>query len=564
MLPSYNECDTHSPLLCPASAHTASRLPFITCVLLEPAMCTAHTCAMYRGSTAASQQQVGHGGDDAEAVALGQRLVARPRHQHRAPPGSHRRLRLGQHVGGEQQLRGVVGADGGGDVGVRRLVTLGARGGVEESAQVGAQVAHLRVAEEQALRLARAGAVDVGLEPRAPPLRQRVGHVAEQLRAQRAGLEPGAPHVALQLLQRAHLAVGRNGSHHPRAHALNHRRLARARLGHNSAVLRRLLADGRDVGLRLLAGVARLQVRARVALGEPKHGLCHVADGRHGALNVQHDGGGQLRAWRHAADAGPLGCGLAPGRMAVPVGGPVGRGQRGGCGRARVVQTQPPHLHRRLEQVVVALGLRLGVDPVLAPHVHAVAAHQHRVGARVVGDGLAQPVGELALARRVLDDGHREGVVEAVTLQALDHLHVRDLELGRVGLQQRGQHAPHGVRVDDGARVAQLVRRHEERRALGQLGRPRGRRLGRGRVHHLALGVQHKHVVGLHALLLHAAGRHDDEVGVRLDRDSTAGARHRALVVQVQAQVADEALSLLHFRGESLWCHGPRGNRSHS
>jgi hypothetical protein len=48
-----------------------------------------------------------------------------------------------------------------------------------------------------------------------------------------------------------------------------------------------------------------------------------------------------------------------------------------------------------------------------------VAPHQHRVGLGVVNDGLAQAVGQLALARRVLDDGDDAVAVEAVALDAL-------------------------------------------------------------------------------------------------------------------------------------------------
>lgn len=48
-----------------------------------------------------------------------------------------------------------------------------------------------------------------------------------------------------------------------------------------------------------------------------------------------------------------------------------------------------------------------------------VAPHEHRVGLRVVGDRLAQAVGQLALARRVLDDRHDAVAVEAVALDAL-------------------------------------------------------------------------------------------------------------------------------------------------
>mmetsp|Transcript_10380 Transcript_10380/g.38272 ORF Transcript_10380/g.38272 Transcript_10380/m.38272 type:complete len:265 (+) Transcript_10380:1806-2600(+) len=203
-----------------------------------------------------------------------------------------------------------------------------------------------------------------------------------------------------------------------------------------------------------------------------------------------------------------------------------------GCRVHGCIDADGAHVHRRLEQVVVALGVCLGLYPVVAPHIHAMAAHEDRLRHGVLGHGLAQAVGELALARGVLNDGDHERVVVAVAGDALDHFQVRASELRRRGVEQGGKHALGRVRVEDRSRVAQLVCSHEEWRALAQLGRllrgPSGLRC----VRDVAGRRQDEHVAGLHALLLDAGGSHHDAAVLGLDGDAAAGAAHPALGVE--------------------------------
>ena len=71
--------------------------------------------------------------------------------------------------------------------------------------------------------------------------------------------------------------------------------------------------------------------------------------------------------------------------------------------------------------------LRLGLDPILAPHVDPVAPHHDGAGLGVLQNGLAQALRELALARRVLDDGDGQVVVVPVALQPLLAPHIPSL-----------------------------------------------------------------------------------------------------------------------------------------
>lgn len=57
-----------------------------------------------------------------------------------------------------------------------------------------------------------------------------------------------------------------------------------------------------------------------------------------------------------------------------------------------VVDAESVHLERELEEVVVALGLRLGGHPRGPPDVDPMPTHQHRRGLGVLADGLPQRV----------------------------------------------------------------------------------------------------------------------------------------------------------------------------
>ncbi len=53
--------------------------------------------------------------------------------------------------------------------------------------------------------------------------------------------------------------------------------------------------------------------------------------------------------------------------------------QRGWSGRAACINANGPHPQRSLEQVVIAFCLRLGLDPVFAPHIHSMSPHKDRI-----------------------------------------------------------------------------------------------------------------------------------------------------------------------------------------
>ena len=55
------------------------------------------------------------------------------------------------------------------------------------------------------------------------------------------------------------------------------------------------------------------------------------------------------------------------------------------------IHAKGAHAHRSLKQVVIAFRLRLGLYPVLAPHIHAMSPHQHRIGLRVILYCLPKP-----------------------------------------------------------------------------------------------------------------------------------------------------------------------------
>jgi hypothetical protein len=92
-----------------------------------------------------------------------------------------------------------------------------------------------------------------------------------------------------------------------------------------------------------------------------------------------------------------------------------------------------------------------------------------------------------------------------------------------------------------------LSHRHEEWLALAELWGLVWWGASQGHVDHLALRVQHKHVLWQHALLLHSAGRHHHLVA-NPDADATPRARDVPANIQVTAQVAYQFLGLFHRR----------------
>ena len=65
--------------------------------------------------------------------------------------------------------------------------------------------------------------------------------------------------------------------------------------------------------------------------------------------------------------------------------------QRGWCGRAACINAHSMHTQPSLKKVVIAFCLRLGLDPVFAPHIHSVSPHKDRIRLRVVLHCLPQP-----------------------------------------------------------------------------------------------------------------------------------------------------------------------------
>ena len=75
----------------------------------------------------------------------------------------------------------------------------------------------------------------------------------------------------------------------------------------------------------------------------------------------------------------------------------VQRHRRLGQGR---INPQRRHAQRRLKQIIIALGLRLGLDPVLPPDIHPMPPHQHSIGLWVLLNGFAQaPCSTMPLKR---------------------------------------------------------------------------------------------------------------------------------------------------------------------
>lgn len=82
----------------------------------------------------------------------------------------------------------------------------------------------------------------------------------------------------------------------------------------------------------------------------------------------------------------------------------------------------------------------------LTPDVDSVPPDENGRRVGVLLHGLAHRVGEVLLARRVLDDGHlervevRERLADAAEADALDHLLVRDAEALCVLAEEEREH----------------------------------------------------------------------------------------------------------------------------
>mmetsp|Transcript_45348 Transcript_45348/g.102428 ORF Transcript_45348/g.102428 Transcript_45348/m.102428 type:complete len:463 (+) Transcript_45348:1757-3145(+) len=209
----------------------------------------------------------------------------------------------------------------------------------------------------------------------------------------------------------------------------------------------------------------------------------------------------------------------------------------------REVEARAPHLDGPPAQVVETLRLRLGMAPIVSPDVDSVPSDHDRGGLRVGFDRRRQQVGQVGLSRGVLDDGHDQLLVVAVSGDALDHLLVRHDELVRLRVQQRRHHHVARVRVQNCPRPADVEGVHEERRALGELERLLFGVL-LGRLEHGAGGVQHVHHLGLQPLLHHARRGHEEAVAVP-DGHPAARARDPPEVVKLLANRGNDGPRVL-------------------
>mmetsp|Transcript_12599 Transcript_12599/g.29582 ORF Transcript_12599/g.29582 Transcript_12599/m.29582 type:complete len:251 (+) Transcript_12599:138-890(+) len=211
------------------------------------------------------------------------------------------------------------------------------------------------------------------------------------------------------------------------------------------------------------------------------------------------------------------------------------------------------HVYRDLDEVLVALRLRLGLLPAVAPHEGAVPPHDDAVRVGELLHGLLHRRREVALEVGIVDDGHDEGLVVAVRdlgrrlLDAFDHLHVGDLKRrGVLGEHHGNQHHVARVRVHAGGGVAEQVGVVEEGRAVGQLELVGVGAAGALEDLALVLGVEDEEVVGMDALLLDAAGGDESMASDRvLDGDAAAGAADPAEGVELAAELADELAGAL-------------------
>mmetsp|Transcript_12411 Transcript_12411/g.40898 ORF Transcript_12411/g.40898 Transcript_12411/m.40898 type:complete len:412 (+) Transcript_12411:297-1532(+) len=367
--------------------------------------------------------------------------------------------RLRGEVREEEELLRVLGADR-----ERNLVVARARGfgaherGVEKAAELPAHVPACGVLEQQPLRLAAPAAVDVHVHTRSFPFLKGVVHVGVEVRLERPRRVPRSPDVALKRLQRWDLEIAVH-------HRVNGKRGCRAHFvgvlpprNRLNAALHRRRAERRQVRLRLrrLKGVS--EVLFDVGAGIREEDLRDEAHGHNRAFDVEnhsarHIHGRKLRLLHARAFAVPV-------RRRRRWQTPLGRGSLGS------VHPELLELDRRLKEVVEALRLRLCLHPRVSPNIDTVAAHENRRALWILGDGVAQALRELALSRSVLDDRDAAVVVEAVLFDALDHLEVGHMELRSVRVDDGGEHRLHCVRVHHGTRAFELVRSHEQRRAL--------------------------------------------------------------------------------------------------
>lgn len=221
------------------------------------------------------------------------------------------------------------------------------------------------------------------------------------------------------------------------------------------------------------------------------------------------------------------------------------------------VETQLTHPEGELHQVLYRFVNNLCFPDVLAPHEDPVALDEHRGGGRVRREGLLQVLEQVVLVRLVIDDGdhHCLMIVEVPrgndSRNSLDLLDVADSEF--FFPQQRHQDRRLGVGVDAGPRIPQGVACEKQgcaRTGLEQLGLA-GVLLG-GR-------VEHKHIVGGHAFLLHPARGHPNAGSVP-DAHASGGPRGQPLLVEQAAQLDDDLgrvclASLVHCVRIRAHCH---------
>ena len=151
------------------------------------------------------------------------------------------------------------------------------------------------------------------------------------------------------------------------------------------------------------------------------------------------------------------------------------------------------HFHRKLEQIIQSLRLRLRLRHILTPHIHPVPPDQHSARLRPLLNCLLQRLPQILFVRCIVDDGNPHGIevaqvtdfaaafcdlgtTGAATGDAFDLLDLVDAEdrvgLGvcRIGLKsgfadQSHEDGPLGVSVDAAAGVAMCECCQKERGA---------------------------------------------------------------------------------------------------
>lgn len=99
----------------------------------------------------------------------------------------------------------------------------------------------------------------------------------------------------------------------------------------------------------------------------------------------------------------------------------VGGGPVFQAGSRRLADIHPQRVQPDggLEEVLVALGLCLGLYPAVPPHIYPVSLDEDGVGFRVILNGFPQTGRQLALPRCVLNDGHHALIKIAVASDPL-------------------------------------------------------------------------------------------------------------------------------------------------